>query len=141
MECGVRESRVIVGETEVTEKDFLSGKVYPDAVCYGFYPVDLHDMEQGLIKRYPAEGVVPTVPRGALIPRGSRSLLAAGRILASDRMANSGLRIQATCMATGQAAGALAALCVQTGATPQELPQPLLREELLRNGAILPPEV
>ena len=139
MECGVRESRTIIGEATVTEEEFLAGKIYPDAVCYGFYPVDLHDDEAGVIKRLLPEGVVPTVPRGALIPAGSSNMLAAGRIISSDRMANSGLRIQATCMATGQASGALAALCVRHSAHPLELPNDLLRNELAKHGAILPP--
>lgn len=141
MECGVRESRTIIGETIVNEADFVAGKVYPDAVCYGFYPVDLHDDKAGIIKTLLPEGIVPTVPRGALIPRGSEGLLAAGRIVSSDRMANSGLRIQATCMATGQAAGALAALCCKHGVTAQKLDNALLRAELLKHDAILPPEV
>ena len=141
MECGVRESRTIIGETIVNEADFVAGKVYPDAVCYGFYPVDLHDDKAGIIKTLLPEGVVPTVPRGALIPRGSEGLLAAGRIVSSDRMANSGLRIQATCMATGQATGALAALCCKHGVTAQKLDNALLRAELLKHDAILPPEV
>ena len=141
MECGVRESRTIIGETVVNEADFLAGKLYPDAVCYGFYPVDLHDDRAGIIKTLLPEGVVPTVPRGALIPQGSSGLLAAGRIISSDRMANSGLRIQATCMATGQAAGAIAALCCRHGVSAQNLDNSLLRTELISAGAIVPPEV
>ena len=141
MECGVRESRTIIGETVVNEADFLAGKLYPDAVCYGFYPVDLHDDRAGIIKTLLPEGVVPTVPRGALIPQGSSGLLAAGRIISSDRMANSGLRIQATCMATGQAAGAIAALCCRYGVSAQKLDNSLLRTELMNSGAIVPPEV
>ncbi|MBO5899410.1 MAG: FAD-dependent oxidoreductase, partial [Lentisphaeria bacterium] len=56
MECGVRESRTIIGETTVNEADFVSGKIYPDAVCYGFYPVDLHDDQEGIIKTLLPEG-------------------------------------------------------------------------------------
>lgn len=141
MECGVRESRTIIGETTVSEADFLAGKNYPDAVCYGFYPVDLHDDKEGIIKTLLQPEIVPTVPRGALIPRASRGLLAAGRIISSDRMANSGLRIQATCMATGQAAGALAALCCKHNVSAQELDNSLLRAELIKHKAILPPEI
>ena len=41
------------------------------------------------------------------------NILVAGRCVSSDRLANSGLRVQASCMAMGQAAGAAAALAVQ----------------------------
>lgn len=138
MECGVRESRTISGKVTITEEDFLAGKHYDDAVCYGFYPVDLHDDKEFIIKRLLSEGIVPQVPMGALIPQGSEALLAAGRIIASDRMANSAVRIQATCMATGQAAGAISALCKRHNVSIDELDISLLRQELVKHGAIVP---
>ena len=138
VECGIRESRTIVGETTVTEEDWLAGKSDPDAVCYGFYPVDLHDDKEFIIKKLLPEGVVPMIPGRAMIPKGSEGLLAAGRIVASDRMANSALRIQATCMATGQAAGAWAALCVKHNKSVRTLDYQLLRRELAEHNAILP---
>ena len=138
MECGIRESRTIVGEYTVTEEDWLTGKVYDDALCYGFYPVDLHDDKEFLIKKLLPEGVVPMIPAGALVPAGSENLLAAGRIIASDRMANSALRIQATCMATGQAAGAWAALAVKNNIAANSLPRQMIKDELIRFNAIVP---
>ncbi|MBS1369885.1 MAG: FAD-dependent oxidoreductase [Lentisphaeria bacterium] len=137
-ECGVRETRTIVGKATVTAGEYASGKKYDDAVCHAFYPIDLHDAKVGLDKRLLEPGVVPTVPRGALIPANTRHLLAAGRILSSDRLANSALRVQATCMATGQAAGALAALSVNSGLPAEEVPMPELRRLLEANGAIVP---
>lgn len=138
MECGVRESRTIIGEACVTAEDYRSGKIWPESIARAFYPMDLHDARRGIVKIDLPEGVVPTVPRGALIPRGSRRLLAAGRIVSSDRMANAALRIQAVCMATGQAAGALAALSAQNHCNPGELPYGILRRELLANHVVLP---
>jgi hypothetical protein len=78
------------------------------------------------------------VPRGALVAMGRPGLLMAGRILSSDRAANSALRVQATCMATGQAAGALAALAVKRGLDPAVVPMRDLRALLRRHGAIVP---
>ncbi len=137
-ECGVRETRIIVGDETVTVDDYTSGRIFPEAVCYSFYPIDLHDAEVGLDKRNLAPGVVPTVPRGALIPRNSRRFLAAGRIISSDRLANSALRIQATCMATGQAAGAIAALAAASGTEPRDVAYSRIRQLLGEHGAILP---
>lgn len=137
-ECGVRETRTIVGLTTVTAEEYAAGKKFDDTVSYAFYPIDLHDAEVGLDKRDLAPGVVPTVPRGALIPRNTRHLLAAGRILSSDRLANSALRVQATCMATGQAAGALAALSVRLGVPAEQVPMAELRKVLEENKAIVP---
>lgn len=136
-EASFRESYRIAGETVITHDDYTSGRRFDDAVCYAFYPVDLHT--RGGVQPKPlAEGVVPTVPLGALVPKGSRNLLVAGRSVSSDRLANSGLRVQATCMAMGQAAGLTAALAAQRGATPREVPLDAIRQGLLAQGAIVP---
>ena len=92
----------------------------------------------GLDKRGLAPGTVPQVPRGALIPAHSRRFVAAGRLLSSDRLANSALRVQAVCMATGQAAGAMAALSAKSGADPLRLELAEIRALLKRHGAIVP---
>ncbi|MGC9349177.1 MAG: FAD-dependent oxidoreductase [Anaerolineae bacterium] len=136
-ETGVRETYRIVGETTVALDDYVSGRFYPDAVCYAFYPVDVHTAE-GVEPEQLREGVVPTVPLRALIPRDSRNLLVAGRCVSSDRLANSALRVQAPCMAMGQVAGAAAALAVAHGATPGAVPFEELTALLGRHGAIVP---
>ena len=140
-ECGVRETATIQGQATVTLADYVSGRVWPDAVCYSFYHVDLHvSRGNGIEGRPLPDGVVPTIPRGALLPAGSRNFLVAGRCISSDRLANSALRVQATCMAVGQAAGALAALAVRQGCDPADLPLADVRALLTKHGAIVPPE-
>jgi glycine/D-amino acid oxidase-like deaminating enzyme len=138
-ECGVRETAVIRGKRTVTVEDYCSGRVYDDAVCHSFYPIDLHTSDGDGLRFEPLkEGVVPTVPRGALLPEGSRNFLVAGRCLSSDRLANSALRVQATCMATGQAAGAIAALSASKGLDPEEVPVVTVHALLRKYGAIIP---
>ena len=136
-EAAFRESYRIVGETVVTHHDYVSGRLYEDAVCNAFYPVDLHTRD-GVAPKPLAEGVVPTVPLRALIPRDSRDLTVAGRCVSSDRLANSGLRVQAPCMAMGQAAGATAALAAQTNTTPLGVPLTDIHRLLREHGAIVP---
>ncbi|MBI5694099.1 MAG: FAD-dependent oxidoreductase [Verrucomicrobia bacterium] len=136
-EAGIRETYRIVGETVITVEDYEGGRVFADAVAHSFYPIDLH-FEGGVKPKHLQEGVVPTVPRGALIPKGSRNLLVAGRCVSSDRLANSALRVQASCMGMGQAAGANAALAAKAGVSPGQVPLAELRRELTRHGAIVP---
>ena len=136
-ETGVRETFRIVGETTITRDDYVSGRRFADAVAYAFYPIDLHD-EHGVRPEPLADKVLPTVPLGALIPKGIRNLLVAGRCLSSDRLANSALRVQASCMAMGQAVGAAAALAARAGTTPQRVPMDELRQTLTAQGAIVP---
>lgn len=138
-ECGIRETWRIEGETEVDEQSYISGYVWPDAVCYSFYPIDLHHhsgyhIEQKMIP----QGVVPTLPYRALIPKGSDDLLVAGRCAAGDRMANSAFRVQASCMATGQAAGLAASIAAERRISVREVPTDVLRAQLQRFGAIVP---
>jgi len=106
-DTAIRESYRILGETCITLDDYRSGRVFTDAVCWTLFFIDMHT-ESGGHKEFLPRGVVPTVPLSALVPRGSQRLLVAGRCLSSDRMANSALRVQPSCMAMGQAAGAAA---------------------------------
>jgi hypothetical protein len=136
-EVGIRETVTIRGKKTITLEDYLSGRVWEDAVCHSFYPIDLHQVE-GFDFRPLPEGVVPTIPRGAMLPEGSRFLLAPGRHMSGDRLAHSAYRVQATCMASGQAAGAMAALAARTGRDPEELDLAEVRALLQTHGAIVP---
>jgi glycine/D-amino acid oxidase-like deaminating enzyme len=138
-ECGVRETVVIDGKSYVTVQDYESGRRWPDAVCYSFYPIDVHTSEgTGLIFRHLGEGIVPTIPRGAMLPQGSGFLIAAGRHIAGDREAHSAYRVEASCMAMGQAAGAMAALAARRNVDPEQLPLADIHALLTRHGAIVP---
>lgn len=137
-EVGVRETYRIRGEYTITQADYTSGRVFPDALCYAFYPVDLHDKRTGIRPAHLAEGVVATVPLRALVPKGAKNLLVAGRCVSSDRGANSGLRVEAACMAMGQAAGAAAACAARRGCTPLEVPLAEIKAALRTQGAIVP---
>lgn len=136
-ETGIRETFRIVGETTITVEDYEGGRVFADAVAYSFYPIDLH-FEGGVTPKHLKEGTVPTVPIRALIPKDSKNLLVAGRCVSSDQLANSALRVQASCMAMGQAAGATAALAAKSGTTPLRVPLADIRRELTKHGAIVP---
>ena len=141
-ECGIRETVRIIGKKKITSEDYIRGTRYGDDVCYSFYPIDIHTHSGiGLDKRCLEPGIVPTIPRGALLPAGSRNFLVAGRCIASDQAANSALRVEATCMATGQAAGALAALAAKSGLDVEEVPMEQLYEVLRQNGAIIPQSI
>jgi len=136
-ETGFRESYRIKGETLITVQDYTSGKLFDDAVSYAFYPVDLHT-KTGVRPKPLKRGTVPSIPLRALIPKGSRNLIVAGRCVSSDRLANSGLRVQASCMGMGQAAAAAATLAAQGNTTPSEVPLVKIHDLLKKHGAIIP---
>lgn len=137
-ETAVRETYRIVGEYQVSHTDYVTGVVFDDAVSYSYYPIDLHIIEHGVTPKHLIEGVVPTVPLRALVPKNSRNFLVAGRCVSSDRLANSALRVQSSCMGMGQAAGAAAALASITDSTPLEVPIPDIHRLIEEHGGIIP---
>ncbi len=141
-EVGIRETVRIQGKTTVTASDYEAGRLYDDAVCYTFYPIDEHLNDgQGINARALRSGVLPTIPRGALLPADSRFLAVAGRCLSSDREANSALRVECPCMAMGQAVGAMAALSARRGMDFEALPIDDVHDLLRAHDAIVPGEL
>jgi glycine/D-amino acid oxidase-like deaminating enzyme len=138
-ETGIRETYRVEGEYQITHEDYINGKVFDDAICFSFYPIDVHNLKgDGVHPVHLAEGIFPMIPKRALIPKDSQNLLVAGRCVSSDRLANSALRVQASCMAMGQVAGATAALAVQQKTTPLDVSLKGIKETLVDNGAIVP---
>lgn len=136
-ETAIRETYRINGLYEISHDDYVSGRVYDDSVSYSYYPIDLHD-DKGVSPEHLKDGVVATIPLRALIPKDSKNIIVAGRCISSDRLANSALRVQASCMGMGQAAGAAAALACCHGTTPSKIPIVELKELIKKYGGIVP---
>lgn len=136
-ETGVRETNRIVGEVQITEHDYISGLFYPDSVCYSFYPIDLHVLD-GIEQRFHECNVVPKIPYRALIPKNSSHIICAGRCISSDTNANSAVRTQSTCMATGQVAGCAAFLASKNNTPISKVSYDELKSILIKLGAIVP---
>jgi hypothetical protein len=142
-ECGIRETRTLESRTLVAESDYISGRVWTDSVCHAFYPIDIHRPDgDGIEIRQLPEGVVPTIPLSAMCPAsekpGAGYFLCAGRTIGSDQAAHSGLRVQAACMAMGQAAAAGAVVALRDGVASFEAEPSEIRALLRNHGAITP---
>jgi len=141
-EAGIRETVTIKGKKTMTVEDYEAGKTYEDAVCYAFYPIDEHLNDgKGINARPLGCNVLPTIPRGAMLPAHSRFLIVAGRCIASDREANSAIRVECPCMAMGQAAGAMAALSARTATDPEDLPLDEVYGLLRSHEAVVPGDI
>ena len=136
-ETGVRETVRIVGEKTLTAEDYINGKHFDDSVCYAFYPIDVHVMD-GINKKFLEDNVVGEIPYGALIPKCAKRILCAGRCISSDTDANGAVRVQAPCMAMGQAAGCAAAISAKNNISVKNIPFSLLCSNLEEIGAIVP---
>ncbi len=138
-ECGIRETNTIEGEYCITTEDYCSGRVWEDSYCYSFYPIDIHASNGGNIDTRPlTEGIFPTIPLRAMIPKGSRDLIVAGRCVCGDQAANSAFRVQASSMATGQVAGAVAAVAALEQTNIGDAPKERIIRSLLESDAIVP---
>ena len=77
-----------------------------------------------------------SLPLSALIAAKCPNLLAAGGLIAAEPEAFASIRVQAQCMATGQAAGVAAADAAKRGMSVQLLDRPSIRRRLEVDGAI-----
>jgi len=151
-QLGLRSSRRLRGLATVTGQDAREFRKYPDGVARSSWDIDV----------WPADSyTAPAVDRsteaykarharlvagewfdiryGCLVANGLDNLLMAGRCISAEHVAQSSLRIQQTCMATGQAAGTAAALSLHAGVTPRELdPQRAVRQLAEDRAAVEP---
>jgi len=138
-EVGVRETYRVVGEKTITEEDYLQGIVPDDALAWSYWMVDEHNSGTGSARLvFLEKDKVATIPLGAMLPKGVNNMLVAGRAISSDQGANSALRVQASCMAMGQAAGVVAALAASHHCDPRDVPLDLIRKHLSDIGHIVP---
>lgn len=148
---GVRESRRIVGQYELTFDDFRERRKFADQIAIYCKQVDIHvyDCTEAEYERYSREftdigrlqpGESYGIPYGILVPRGWRNLWAAGRCNSSDVQVSAAIRDQPACYMMGQAAGAAAVQAVRHEQSACELDTRALVETLRRQGANLPQE-
>jgi hypothetical protein len=139
---GVRETRRIVGDYQLTVDDVLGARKFEDAVARGAYPVDIHNPTGSgtILKRLPP-GESYDIPLRCLLPRKIDGLLVAGRCLSGTHEAHSSYRVMPIVMATGQAAGVCAAIAAKRRAPPRDVPPGHVRAELVRQGANLESKV
>lgn len=135
---GVRETRRITGEYELSVEDILQARKFSDVIARSSYPVDIHNPEGTgtLLKRLPP-GEAYDIPLRCLLPQKIDGLIVAGRCISGTHEALSSYRVMPVSMATGQAAGVCAALAVRYEKPPRAVPVSDVQHELIRQGANL----
>ncbi|WP_130441942.1 FAD-dependent oxidoreductase [Kribbella rubisoli] len=121
----IRESRRIRAEYTIVEQDLSvavrgdRGAVeYDDTVGVGMYRIDLHPSTGG--DNYIDVASSPfRIPLGALIPQRVENLLPANKNLGTTHITNGCYRLHPVEWNIGESAGALAAFCLDRGATPR----------------------
>jgi hypothetical protein len=139
---GVRESRRVVGDYQLTRDDVLAARRFDDEIALCGAPIEDHGPGGDTDWQYVAaggHGAVYGIPFRALLPTGLDALLVAGRCFSATHDAHASARSMATCMAMGQAAGTAAALAARATSSPRAIDAATLRDHLERAGALLEP--
>ena len=138
VQIGVRETRRIIGEYVLTAEDILKARKFPDPICRGNYPIDIHNPRgEGTILKFPPPGDYYEIPYRCIVPLKVNNLLIGSRCISATHEAYSAIRIMPIVMAIGQAAGTAAALCAKLNIRPRDLEYEILRDHLKDQGAIL----
>ncbi len=133
---GIRETRRMRGISYVTLQQALDGEVPHDSICLSGYTIDIHyNNENGTLFRKLQKPF--GIPYGCLVSRDISNLLFAGRCISVDDHVVGSTRVMPCCMAMGQAAGVAAAMAISAGMPPAQVDVEALRQELLRQNAIL----
>jgi hypothetical protein len=133
-QIGVRETAQIEGVYRLTEDDLGQARKFDDVVAQSNYAIDVHDPTggQGTLKK---ELRCYDIPYRCLVPRtGPSNLIVAGRSLSATHLAMASARVQATCMALGQAAGCAASLAIERRVALRDVPVAPLHAALAQQG-------
>jgi hypothetical protein len=133
---GVREARRIRGRYCLTPEDISAGRRFDDAVTFGTFPLDVHEVNpqdkvrsSRIVKTLPYE-----IPLRSLLPAGLEGLLVAGRCISGTHEAHASYRVTGTCMGMGQAAGLAAAMAAAENILPSGLTGRALLPALRQRG-------
>ena len=137
-EIGIRESRKIVGEYVLTEKDCRNFTLFEDSICACNYSIDIHNPEGTgtVFDKFP-EGKYYTIPYRSLMSKDIDNMLVAGRCISSDHGAQASYRIMPTVCCIGEGAGTAMALAVKNKCTIREINVKELQTLLRKHGAYL----
>lgn len=137
-EIGVRESRMIVGDYVLTEKDCKACVKFDDAIAACNYDIDIHNPEgTGTSHYYFPAGAYYTIPYRSLIPQGVDNLLVAGRCISSDHGAQASYRIMPVVCCIGEAAGSAIGLAIKHNIKVRKVDVKELQSVLRKNHAYI----
>lgn len=139
-----RESRRLRGLVTITEQDILPiaggqvAKFRTDGIAIANYANDHHYPDHKLPLQPKSRcwggrwtGTPFMIPYGALIPETIDGFLVCEKNISVSHVANGATRLQPAVLLIGQAAGMAAALCIQKGIMPRDLPVIELQSALL----------
>jgi hypothetical protein len=129
---GVRETRRIIGEYIVTEKDAIEGTRFPDVIAISSNPMPEYHGQRYFFKH---EGF--DIPYRSLVPKKVDGLVLSGRCISCEQGPFQSARSMAPAMAVGHASGCAAALAAAKGVPPRKVDVKELQKLLKKQNAEL----
>jgi hypothetical protein len=138
-QIGIRETRRIVGDYQLTEDDVLDCADFEDTIGVNGWPVEAH--VAGSVEFRWQRGEDPRgfnqLPYRMLLPGGVDNLFVVGRCASMTHEGQSSARVSGPCFVMGEAAGTAADMMLAGGGTTRTVDVPTLQARLERNGVFL----
>jgi hypothetical protein len=131
---GVRESRRIVCEKNISAQDARTGRKHDDGIITVTWPMSIHkhDESDAPLRQEPVKPY--HVPYGALLPKGVDNLLVVGRCIGGDHEAMASYRIACNCLGIGEAAAVATFLAKDSNCKVREINRARLQAEMENLG-------
>jgi len=126
---GIRESRKIIGEYNITERDIKNQARFEDSI--GIFPEFLDGYGVVFI---PTSGRYFQVPYGITLPKKVENLLVAGRSVAGDKISHAATRQMMCCSVTGQGVGVASAVSIKDNQTCRQVDISKVQKALEKQG-------
>ncbi len=141
---GVRESRRLMGDYIMTQRDFDDICEHDDNVAFTDWGIDDHHplgyWVKGIDVMHVYHGRRVSIPYRSLYSRNIVNLFIAGRCMSVSHIALGGVRVQRPMCATGQVVGTAAAIATEHSVSPRGVYKSHLRQlqqRLLRDGCYI----
>ncbi len=145
--AGKRESRRILGDYVLNQRDIDESKLFPHAIAYGGWSMDdhtpggiktLNPMDEGTI--WHEVNDIYTIPYECIYSRNIDNLYIGGRSFSASHMALSSARVMATGGILGQAAGTAVSIALREKISPREVVNFIdeLQQTLIRDDCHIP---
>jgi hypothetical protein len=138
-QVGVRETRRVLGEYQLTELDVLECASFDDTIGVNGWMVEAHVAGDIAFKwqDIPNCRGFNHLPYRMIVPRQVDNLLVAGRCASMTHLGQSAARVSGACFVMGQAAGTAAALALGARVAPRDIDVVRLQQQLEHDGAYL----
>lgn len=138
-QVGIRETRRVVGEYQLTEQDVLQCAGFEDSIGVNGWMIEEHVAGNISFKwqDIPNCRGFNHLPYRMLLPLEIDNLLVAGRCASMTHMGQAAARVTGGCLVMGQAAGTAAAMALALNVRPRDIRGSELQLQLEADGAYL----